>query len=290
MRGLGEIFKTYTAKELIQVIDRKFGLGSIERFFASNWFNPFYTLYLNLRSFPLSQAVRFPIFVYGFPHFYCLSGRMFIDGKVVAGMIKFNRTIPGAPSNMAVSSEINNQGVIIFKGKGLIGTGNKIFVAFKGRLEIGENFKITDWCNIGCFTFIKIGTQSRITHRCQLLDSNYHYVADFEKGVVPYHSHSIRIGNGCWICNSSTISGGSILPDFTIVASNSLVNKDYSILPADSMIGGIPAKLIRTGLRKIENSVIEKRIMNYYRLHLDGIYEIPSQDDPALYSFVDYFK
>ena len=58
MRGLGEIFKTYTAKELIQVIDRKFGLGSIERFFASNWFNPFYTLYLNLRSFPLSQAVR----------------------------------------------------------------------------------------------------------------------------------------------------------------------------------------------------------------------------------------
>ena len=49
MRGLGEIFKTYTAKELIQVIDRKFGLGSIERFFASNWFNPFYTLYLNLR-------------------------------------------------------------------------------------------------------------------------------------------------------------------------------------------------------------------------------------------------
>ena len=105
-----------------------------------------------------------------------------------------------------------------------------------------------------------------------------------------YHSHSIRIGNGCWICNSSTISGGSILPDFTIVASNSLVNKDYSILPADSMIGGIPAKLIRTGLRKIENSVIEKRIMNYYRLHLDGIYEIPSQDDPALYSFVDYFK
>jgi len=36
MRGLGEIFKTYTAKELIQVIDRKFGLGSIERFFASN--------------------------------------------------------------------------------------------------------------------------------------------------------------------------------------------------------------------------------------------------------------
>lgn len=290
MKKIEKIFKIYTVKDLIRIIDRKFGLGAIEKLFASNWFNPFYTLYLNLRSFPLNQAIRLPLFVYGLPHFYCLSGRMLVEGSIITGMIKFNKTMSGAPSNMAVPSEINNQGIIVFKGRGFIGTGNKIFVAFKGKLEIGENFKITDWCNIGCFTSVKIGAQSRITHRCQLLDSNYHYVADFEKGVVPYHSHPISIGNGCWICNSSTVSGGTILPDFTIVASNSLVNKDYSTFPTDSMIGGVPAKLIKTGLRKIENSMVEKKIIDYYRSHPSDIYKIPFQDNSDLYSFVDHFK
>ena len=47
------------------------------------------------------------------------------------------------------------------------------------------------------------------------------------------------------------------MPDFTIVASNSLVGKDYSDIPESSMIGGIPAKLIATGFRKVENSKIE---------------------------------
>ena len=290
MKSLRKVFRTYAIKDLIQIIDRKFGLGAIEKFFASNWFNPFYTLYLNFRSFSFNQAIRLPFFVYGFPHFSCLSGRMIVEGDVTTGMIKFNKIMPGAPSNMAIPSEINNQGIIIFRGKGFIGTGNKIFVAFKGKLEIGENFKITDWCNIGCFTSVKIGAQSRITHRCQLLDSNYHYVADFEKGVVPYHSHPIFIGKGCWICNSSTVSGGSILPDFTIVASNSLVYKVYSTLPVNSMIGGAPAKLIKTGLRKIENSIVEKRIFDYYRSHPENIYNIPPQDNSDLYSFVDYFR
>lgn len=155
-------------KEIRERIDYLFGFGFLERSFYSNWFNPFLTLWLNLRSFPLYQAYRFPIFVYGRPRIYGLSGCMEIIGRVSTGMIKFNQTKPGAPSNMDVQSEIQNRGKIFFRGKGFIGTGTKINVMLNATLDLGENFKITDMCNVGCFSRILIGTQSRITHRCQI--------------------------------------------------------------------------------------------------------------------------
>lgn len=282
--------KGLTLKKTIHRIDRKIGFAAMERLFATNWLNPIATIYLNLRSFPFKQAIRMPVWVYGCPRFYELSGRMIVDGKVTSGMIRFNQAKPGAPSNMSVKSEILNKGLIIFHGVGLIGTGNKIVVGPKGTLEIGKNFKITDMCNIGCFKRITIGEGSWIVHRCQVFDSNYHYVANFAKGTVPDYSKPIKIGKGCWICNSSTITGNAIIPDYTIVASNSLVNKDMTDVPESSMIGGIPAKLIATGFRKIENCKIENEISRFYAENPNGIYKIPTDATKEEYSFVDKYK
>ena len=282
--------KELTFKEFFYRIDLKIGFAALERLFSANWFNPFATIYLNLRSFPLAQAIKMPVWVYGCPRFYELSGRMIVDGKVSSGMIRFNQVKPGAPSNMSVKSEILNKGLIIFHGVGLIGTGNKIVVGSKGTLDIGKNFKITDMCNIGCIRSVFIGEQSRIVHRCQIFDSNYHYVANFAKGTVPDYSKPIRIGKGCWICNSSTITGNAVLPDYTIVASNSLVNKDMSDIPESSMIGGTPAKLIVTGFRKIENSKIENEIIKFYNKEPGGMFKIPAEATMEEYSFVDKYK
>lgn len=258
--------------------------GRIEQGLASNWFNPLYTIYLNLRSFPLKQAIRFPIFVYGHPRFYCLSGDMRIIGKVRAGMIRFNRVIPGAPSLMSVQSEINNHGHIIFRGEGYIGTGTKITVAANKTLDIGKHVKIADLCNIGVFCDITIGEQSRIAHRSQILDSNYHYIANFTKRSVPKYDKPIAIGKGCWICNSTTVTGGAILPDYTIVASNSLINRDYSEIPISSIIGGIPAKFIVSGFRRVENPLVIKRIATFYKEHPNELFLIPEEETPDLYS------
>lgn len=282
--------KELTFKEFFYRIDLKIGFAALERLFSANWFNPFATIYLNLRSFPLAQAIKMPVWVYGCPRFYELSGRMIVDGKVSSGMIRFNQVKPGAPSNMSVKSEILNKGLIIFHGVGLIGTGNKIVVGSKGTLDIGKNFKITDMCNIGCLKEIRIGEGSRIVHRCQIFDSNYHFVANFANGTVPDYSKPIRIGKGCWICNSSTIIGNAVLPDYTIVASNSLVNKDMSDIPESSMIGGTPAKLIVTGFRKIENCKIENEIIKFYNKEPGGMFKIPAEATMEEYSLVDKYK
>lgn len=53
----------------------------------------------------------------------------------------------------------------------------------------------------------------------------------------------VTIGNDCWIGAESTILPNVTLGEFCIVATNSCVKKSF---PAYSIIGGNPAKLIRT--------------------------------------------
>ena len=143
-------------------------------------------------------------------------------------------------------------------------------------LEIGTHFKIMDMCNIGCFQNISIGAQSWIVHRCQVFDTNFHYIADFAHGIVRRWAHPIIIGSYCWICNSSTITGGARIPDKTIVASNSLVNKDMSQIPEESIIGGVPAKLLSSGYRKIENKRFEMEVSHFFETHPNvDLYKIP---------------
>ncbi len=275
--------KSYPFKGLKKRFDNKYGIGKLEIIIASNWFNPLATLYLNLRSLPLSQVWKMPIFVYGRPRFYNLSGRIVIEGKIKTGMITFNQTHPGAPSVMSVQSEIMNQGTIIFHGSGTIGTGNKVRVSESAILEIGCQFKIADMVNIGCYSQIIIGNYTKIAHRCQILDSNYHYVANLNDHTIHRWTRPIIIGARCWICNSTTVTGGTILPDYTTVASNSLVNSDFREVPQKSIIGGVPAKHLASGYMRIYNSQTINAITDYYDNNGDKTYVYSEQIEPDSY-------
>lgn len=277
--------KSLPFKELKRRVDDKYGLGRLEAIIASNWLNPLATIYLNLRSLPLSQAWRMPVFVYGRPRFYNLSGRIVIEGRVRTGMIAFNQTRYGSPSVMSLQSEIVNQGTIIFHGRGMIGTGSKIRVSRSAVLEIGSDSDIADMVNIGCYSHTIIGSHARITHRCQILDSNYHYVVNLNNRTVPKWTKPIVIGKRCWICNSSTVTGGAVLPDCTIVASNSLVNRDFSAIPPKSIIGGIPARHLSTGHVRVYNPHTINVIDEFYGNNGDGMFVYPEDADPDSYFF-----
>lgn len=247
--------------------DYRFGLGRIERIIASKWFNPFATFWLNFRSLPLSMAVRFPIFVYGCPNIYSLSGKIIFQCPLKTGMVKFNYSASGAPQNMSVQSEILNQGTIIFNGGGMIGTGNKLRIGFGAVLELGRGVKITDACNISCLKKIVIGDNSWIVHRSQVMDTNFHFIADFNSGEILPLKKEIFIGKHCWICNSSTIMGGGKLPDYSIVAGGSLVNCDYSGYEKATLFAGTPAKPIKSGYSRVDNPLLEKEIWNFYKIN-----------------------
>lgn len=256
--------------KLINKIRKEYSLKII-RIFWCHWFNPIYTLYINFVFFPIRQAIKFPVFVYGWPKLFSQYGRMECIDKCKTGMVRLNVTIPGGPQYAAGNSQLNIWGKVIFRGTCEIGSGNKINVGENGLLDLGDGTKITSFCNVTAYSEIIIGSQSWIVHRCQLFDTNFHYIADFNKNIVKKLATPIFIGEYCWICNSSTITGGAIIPDKTIVASNSLVGKDFSAIPSESIIGGIPAKLISTGYRKIESKNFQTKINNYFKENPDSI-------------------
>lgn len=256
----------------------------------SNWFNPFATFYFNFIFFPFKQAIKFPLFVYGMPKLYCQMGNMACEGECHTGMIRFNMTIPFSPQAAIGDTQIgiSGKGKIIFRGPCAIGTGNRILVGEKGILDMGKFTKIMSFCNITAYSRIVIGDYSWIVHRCQVLDTNFHFIANFNKGVIPSIKRPISIGKYCWICNSTTVSGGAVIPNKTIVASNSLVNKDMSDIPEEAIIGGIPAKIIGTGYRRVESHKLIGDLCMHYEIEgKEEFYKI-SEESPHSICDADY--
>lgn len=56
------------------------------------------------------------------------------------------------------------------------------------------------------------------------------------------YSRPITIGKNCWICSGATIVGGVTVSENSIVAAGAVVVQD---VPPDSIVGGVPAKVIR---------------------------------------------
>ena len=67
--------------------------------------------------------------------------------------------------------------------------------------------------------------------------------ADYQDGnhALEYAS-PITIKDGCWICSGAIICGGVTIGENSIVAAGAVVTKD---IPPDSIVAGVPARIIR---------------------------------------------
>ena len=67
--------------------------------------------------------------------------------------------------------------------------------------------------------------------------------ADYQDGnhALEY-ALPITIKDGCWICSGAIICGGVTIGENSIVAAGAVVTKD---IPPDSIVAGVPARIIR---------------------------------------------
>lgn len=278
MKSLKELRRKYTIAKLIKKIDDRYGFQALVRKFYIHWFNPFATIYINFFSFPFKQAIKLPMFVYGRPKLYRVVGDMRIIGKVNMGMIKFNATGCLNSSHEASNSEFSNLGTILFYGSVKIGCGNRILVQKGATLELCNSVVIMDCINLGCHYHVFIGENTKIAHRSQIQESNHHFIFENSTRTIKPCTKPIRIGKCCWICNSTTITSGAIIPDYCIIASNSLVNakKEIANAPCGAIIGGIPAKVLSTeGRYKINNGKWESMLFQWFANYPTGVYNVP---------------
>ena len=163
-----------------------------------------------------------------FKHKISLGENVIIDDNVYINALSENGINFGNNVTITRNSILIYSGGVRSKGIGITignntGINARAFLGGQGGISIGD--------------FVIIGPDVKIfseNHNYGDLNIPLKYQGETRKGVV--------IGNNCWIGAGAIILDGVKLESGTIVAAGSVVNKSF---PANSIIGGIPAKLIK---------------------------------------------
>lgn len=232
---------------------------------------PIQTLFVNFKFLPLKQAFKLPIFIYSKIEFRCLKGRIIINNdNVYPNMIHIGDNTRYPATNKPLSVWTIN-GTIIFNGPIKFFQGTYVYVAEGATLELGtKGTFIGSDSKIICRDNIVIGNNVEITWECQIYDTSFHYTKINNTEVQPLTS-KIIIKDFVWVGNRTTISKGTILPSHSIVASNSLCNKDYTKYGEKCLYAGQPAICKVTNIDRIfnyqEEEMFDKKY-NYIRYKL----------------------
>lgn len=221
------------------------------------------TIYVNFKLLPFKQAKKLPIFIYRNTLIYKLGEMEIISPDVTTGMVRWGRMNVKSPAKYG---KIRNEGKITFRGQLKIGGSN--IIENKGHIEFGADVRIAEGVTIMIRSKLTVGERTIISSKSFIYDSNDHFTIDVETKKVKRLTKNIIIGPDNWLCTGTFVKKGTITGPFTLVAAgNTLLCKDYSMLPPYSLLGGIPARVIGGGMRPIRNYQEEKRLKKYFKEH-----------------------
>lgn len=113
----------------------------------------------------------------------------------------------------------------------------------EGHLRVGDKTVFGSNNVVNCYLDIEIGSE------CIFAD--WIYVCDFDHRFgdphLPIRSQGIdvepvRIGNGVWLGEKTTVLKGVTIGDGAVIASHAMVNKD---VPPGAIVGGVPARILK---------------------------------------------
>ena len=108
-------------------------------------------------------------------------------------------------------------------------------------IHIGHKVAFNNNCTVMSCVGITIGDRCRIGSEVQIIDFDGH-------GIMPSQRHTvgrmkkIEIGENVWIGNRVTLLSGTVIGDNSVVAAGAVVKGEF---PANVMIGGVPARIIK---------------------------------------------
>lgn len=234
---------------------------------------PIKTIYINFKMLPFKQAIRLPIFIYTPIEFRSLKGEIKINGHISPNMIRIgdNTRYPTTSKPLSIWT-INGQ--LIFNGPTKFFYGTYVYVGQRGTLQIGtKGTFIGSDTKIICRDNIFIGDCVEITWECQIYDTSFHYIQKENEEVQPL-TRGIVINDFVWIGNRTTISKGTVIPSYSIIAAESLCNKDLSQIEGGGnycLFAGSPTKCKATGVKRIfstEEEAKYDKIFDYPRFKL----------------------
>lgn len=204
----------------------------------------FHIIYFNFNYLPLKQAIKLPIFLYK-PKLLKLKGEVIIKSlPIKTAMIRLGQCGVSLYPNTGVVWE-NHGGKVIFKNKCNIGNASAISIGESGLIVFGDYFQSTAGLKITSYHKIEFGQNVLIGWDNIFMDTDFHQIKSLNGELIKSFGEII-IGDNNWFGVGSIIQKNTKTPNHTIVSAKSLLNKNYQV-PEFSIIGGIPAKLLKTG-------------------------------------------
>ncbi len=114
------------------------------------------------------------------------------------------------------------------------------YTDFGKNITIGNNVFINAGCKFQDQGGIVIGDGALIGHNVVLATLNHDLAPEKRQQL---HPAPIRIGCGVWIGANATVTSGVTIGDYAVVAAGAVVNRD---VPAYTVVGGVPARVIKT--------------------------------------------
>jgi acetyltransferase-like isoleucine patch superfamily enzyme len=155
--------------------------------------------------------------------------------------MKFANITLGSNVEIDPSTTINN---VVIKNGVKIAKRCSIYGGPDNLLELGANTYIGMNSIINGFAAkVIIGENVSISQNVNIMVDSGPNASPAMQRIFPIEKGPIKIGNDCWIGASAIIMPNVTLGEYCLVAANSFVNKSF---PAFSIIGGTPARLIRS--------------------------------------------
>lgn len=154
--------------------------------------------------------------------------------------MNISNIILGENVDISRSADVNN---VHLGNNVIIRRYASVFGAPTHPASIGNDTKISISSTLnGYDAQLIIGDRCGVSRNVNIMTGSGPWSPKMRK-AFPAVRGPVTIGNDCWIGADSIIMPNVSLGDFCIVAGNSYVSKSF---PAFSIIGGNPAKLIRT--------------------------------------------
>ncbi|MGO9819415.1 MAG: acyltransferase [Solirubrobacteraceae bacterium] len=123
-----------------------------------------------------------------------------------------------------------------------IGHGCKIRV-HEGVVSIGAKTVFGQECTISAFQHISIGRECIVADRVMMIDFD-HGMVEVERPIREQgiYKRDVEIGHNVWIGYGACLLRGITVGDNSVIGTSAVVTCD---VPANAVVGGIPAKVIR---------------------------------------------
>jgi len=123
-----------------------------------------------------------------------------------------------------------------------IGDGTKIR-CHEGEVIIGDKTVLGQECTISAYKHVRIGEQCVIADRAMFIDFD-HGIVEVERTIREQgiYKRDVDVGSNVWIGYGACVLRGVRVGDNAVIGTNAVVTAD---VPANAVVGGIPAKVIR---------------------------------------------